>query len=115
MPIPIAAVGIAALGAVITKVIEKTVDFIFSKTMKHLLIFGVVVAGYAAAIATLMSYGSSLASDLISAMPPEISSIGVLLPSNTSTCLGVVIATEMACITYVLTVRAFRIKLEAVR
>lgn len=114
MPVP-AIVGAAALGGLITKVIEKTVEFVFSRTFKRIAFVAVMAAGYMAAITVLMNMASSIFNDMLSGLPPLAMSVGFLLPSNTAACLTAILSTEIAVLTYTLTIKTFNLKLEAVK
>lgn len=105
MPVP-AIVGLAALGGVVTKVVEKAIDFFLSKVGQKILVLTGIFAGLTIAISTLFSVVGVYAEPLISSLPSEIVSLlGMALPSNTTTCLAAIISVEAACITYALTIK----------
>ena len=105
MAIP-AIIGLGALGGLITKVVEKVVDFFLSKVGKKILVLSAIFTGLFTAIQVLMSLIGSYAEPLIASLPPEITSfIAIALPSNTVTCITSIIAVEAACITYSLTIK----------
>ena len=110
MAIP-AILGLSALGGMIGKFFEKAVDFFLSKTGKRIAIITTVMAALYAAIGVLFAVVGASLTPLISALPSEVTSImGAALPSNTSACLAAIVATEIACITYSLTIKALDMK-----
>lgn len=114
MPIP-AVLGLSALGGVITKVIEKAIDAIFSRTFKKFAIIALVASAYFTAIYTLLNLAASYISTSLAALPTEVSLIGLFLPSNTSECISLIISTEIALLTYSFAVKTFYMKLEVAR
>ena len=105
MPVP-AIVGLAALGGLVTKVIEKVVDFFISKIGKKIAVLTVIFAGLFAAVTSLFALIGMYAEPLIASLPSEIVAlVGMALPSNTLSCLGAIISVEAACITYALTLK----------
>lgn len=106
MPAP-AIIGLAALGGLIGKIVEKAIDFFLSKVGKRIAIITVVIAGLYAAIGVLFAIVGSQLDPLIAALPQSVTGVmGAALPSNTAACLAAIVATEIACITYSLTIKA---------
>lgn len=105
MAVP-AILGLAALGGLVTKVIEKVVDFFLSQIGKKIAVLTFVFAGLYAAVTVLFSLMGLYVEPLIQGLPSEVTSlIGIALPSNTVSCIGAIVSVEAACITYGLTVK----------
>ena len=51
---------------------------------------------------------------LIVAAPPELISASFFMPSNASTCIGIILGAEIACAFYSLTMRLIKLKVDAV-
>lgn len=110
MAVP-ALLGLAALGGLIGKIVEKVIDAFFSRTLKKLLVFGTIIIAIGAAINLLLSFIGSQLKPLLSGLPPEIVGfLGAALPSNTSECLSAVVATQIACLTYSLTIKSLEVQ-----
>lgn len=114
MPLP-AIVGASLIGGLIAKVAEKTIEVLFSRVFKKFAIIGVIAAAYFTAIYTLLNLGASYIASALAGMPSEISLIGLLLPSNASECISLIIGTEVAILTYSFAVKTFYMKLEVAR
>lgn len=114
MAVP-AILGLAALGGMVSKLIEKLFDFAFSKLARKIAVFTVFIGGLYAAISLLLSFVSSQLKPLLSALPQEVvGTIGAALPSNTMACLSAVAATHVACLTYKLTVKSLEVQSKVV-
>lgn len=110
MPVP-ALLGLSALGGLITKVIEKVIDFAISKAGKKAAIILVSAAALFTAVKVLLSMVASVAQPLLQTLPQQaLQWIGVFLPSNTGTCLSAIISLEIAVVTYSLTVKAINLQ-----
>ena len=111
MAVP-ALLGLPALGALLGKLFEKSIDFLFSRIGKRIAVISTVIASLFLAITTLFNM---LPSSLLSGLPSEVTSVlGAALPSNTVTCLTAILTTELACIAYKLTVKALEIQTKVV-
>jgi hypothetical protein len=114
MAVP-ALVGLAALGGLVTKVVEKLVDFTFTRLAKRLAVLTVIVAGLFTAVYTFLSLVEGLVSPLLSEIPPELATMGYFFPSNTQACLSAIVATELAVLSYTLTIKALNAKFKVVQ
>lgn len=114
MAVP-AILGLAALGGMVSKIIEKVIDFSLSKMARKIAVFTVFIAGLYAAISVLLSFVGSQLKPLLQGLPPEIAGLlGAALPSNTTACLSAVAATHIACLTYKLTVKSLEVQSKVV-
>lgn len=110
MPLP-AIVGLTAIGGLITKVVEKVVDFFFSKLARKIGVISLIIAGMYTAVTVLFSIIGVYAGPLISSLPPDITSlIGTALPGNTLSCITAIISVEASCITYSLTIKSLEMQ-----
>ena len=114
MPVPLAVVGIGALWAALSAILMKIVELFFTKMVKRVAILVIIVAAVYVAITTLLSLLSSVLVPLIDAVPYVGETLGMALPSNTQACIAAVIAVELACLTYSLTIKALNYQTKAV-
>lgn len=106
-----AIIGLSSLGGMIGKFFEKIVDFFFSKMGRRVAIITTVIAALYIAIGILFTVIGSSLTPLMAGLPADVTSImGSALPSNTSACLAAIASTEIACITYSLTLKALDMK-----
>ena len=105
MAVP-ALIGLAALGGLVSKVIEKLIDFALTKVAKKLAVLSLIFAGLFIAVQALFALVSAYAEPLLSSLPAEVTSLlGMALPSNTLTCIAAIVSVEASCIAYALTLK----------
>ncbi|WP_133470535.1 DUF5455 family protein [Paraglaciecola marina] len=109
-----AILGLGALGSVISELVKAAIDFFFTKAAKRLAIILLVVTALYAATNTLLSFLSGIAASVMTGAPAEVAAIGMALPSNTVSCLSVLVSVEVACLTWSLTVKALEFQAKAV-
>jgi hypothetical protein len=113
MPIP-AIIGLAGFWTSLVAFVLKIVELIFTKYLRKIAIMTVVVAGVYLAIDTLLSIIAKSLVPLLSAVPALQATLGMALPSNTIACISAVIAVELACLAYSLTIKAFNYQAKVV-
>ena len=109
MAVP-AVLGLAALSAVFQKLIEKVVDFFWAASIRRMTIIAAIVTAMYTALTTLLSVVADSVKPLLESLPPEVASIGTMLPSNTLSCISVMISVEVACLGYKLTIKALEMQ-----
>lgn len=101
-----ALVGLSALGGLITKAIEKLVDFAISKVGRKVFVLTGIFAALTVAVTALFGLVGMYAEPLIASLPSEITSLlGIALPSNTTSCIAAIVSVEASCIAYSLTIK----------
>lgn len=110
MPVP-AILGLASLGGLVSKVVEKAVDFFFNKATRKIFVIGAIMAGIYSALSILFSILGVYIEPLVSGIPSNVTAlIGMALPSNTLGCITTIASVESACITYTLTVKTLELQ-----
>jgi hypothetical protein len=113
MPLP-AVIGLAAFWSSFVAFVLKVVELVFTKYLRKIAIMTVVVGGVYIAIDTLLGLIASSLVPLLDSVPALQSTIGMALPSNTIACISAVIAVELACLAYSLTIKAFNYQAKVV-
>ena len=113
MAVP-ALIGIGALWTALQTALSGIVVAFFTTTGKRIAVITLVIGALYLAVTVLFSLMSSYATPLLQSLPPELSTIGSFLPTNTIACLTAIIAVEIGCITYSLTVKALEIQTKVV-
>jgi len=97
MPGPLALLGIPAVVALIQRIV--TAVMIYFATKRVLKIgFSLTFLGlFAAGLQELFDTFEGYVSQLLVNAPTEIAAAGLFLPSNTGTCIGIILSAEAAC------------------
>lgn len=115
MPGVLAIAGISAVVSFFSTVIKSVIEFFFTKAFKKIAFFTVFLGLILAAVNTLWSYTASSLATAITALPPEVSMLGYILPSNTEICIKLIIGMEIAGVVYTFAMRMINFKMEAVK
>ncbi|WP_028108468.1 DUF5455 family protein [Ferrimonas futtsuensis] len=108
-----AILGLPALAAFIGALLTRMVAVFFSEKLIRIAYILSVAGVLYAAMKVLDNAVSGYIGDLLSGMPPEVSYLGILMPSNTAACIQACIATQFACTTYSFVNKAVLIKMKA--
>lgn len=113
MPAP-ALIGLGALWGALSSSFASFVGLLFTQTAKRIAVITLVIAGIYTAVSILFNLMSTYATPLLQSLPPQLATIGYFLPSNTIACISAVIAVELGCIAYSLTIKALEIQTKVV-
>ncbi len=109
-----ALLGLPALIAFFSSTLSAfIVWFVANMSRKIAVLLAALIAISVAVIALFDFFKDAIAKLLVSA-PPELISASHFLPSNTGTCIAIILGAETACAIYSLTMRLIKLKVDAV-
>lgn len=109
-----ALLGIPALITFISSILMALITWIIERIGKRILVYGLGMAAILTALTLLYSSFSDYISQLALSMPPEFQTAAMLLPSNTDTCIGIILSAELTALSYRFAVYIARTKMDLV-
>ena len=113
MPLP-AIIGLPAAIAWFSSTVSAIVAWFVTNMTRKIAVLVAALAAISVAVLSLFDLFKSEIAKLIVSAPPELVSASFLLPSNTGTCIGIILSAEVACAAYSLTMRLIKLKVDAV-
>lgn len=113
MPLP-AILGLPAAIAWFSSTFTAIVAWVATNLTRKIAVLIAALVAISVAVNQLISYFTSTFAQLVMSAPPELVSAGYVLPSNTVTCITIIISSEIACAVYSMTMRLISLKVEAV-
>ena len=113
MPFP-ALLGLPALMTFIGASFSALVVWFVERLTYRVVVFTLGMAAVLAALTSLYSAFSGYISDLALAMPPELQTMAMILPSNVGTCLTICLSANITALTYRFAMYIIRTKMDIV-
>ncbi|WP_335925305.1 DUF5455 family protein [Shewanella algae] len=114
MPAP-ALLGIPALVAAISALFTSLIAWFVNVITKRFVYYTILVTALWSLMMNLYDAFQILLTEVVVELPPEFSAAAVFLPSNTITCISIVVSGEILALTYKTGVYLINVKMSAVK
>lgn len=112
MPVP-ALIGIPALMAFIGSALSSFVVWIVQRLTLRLAVYTAALAAVVVALGELYAEFSAMISGLALQMPPEFQAAAMFLPSNTGTCMHLIMSAHIVALAYRFVLYIAKTKMDA--
>lgn len=113
MPLP-AVLGIPALMTFLGSALTSFITWLVTRVGKRVIVFGIAMAAVLAALSALYSEFTGYITQLALSMPDEFQAAAMFLPSNTDTCIGIILSAEISALGYRFILYITKTKMELV-
>lgn len=113
MPAP-ALLGIPALLTFFGTAISSFVAWLLTRISKRIIVFALAMAAVLSSLTAIYSQFSEYISQLSLTMPAELQAAAMFFPSNTMTCIGIILSAEITALIYRFAMYIIKTKMDLV-